>query len=119
MYWSIQTSYDTQHLTNLFYDNHVYTFTKLPMGWVNSCYIGQSATEMAYSQETMLEILKFKSFQLNSKECPFSEIRQLLIVYMDDICCFYGPLRDEVSEWDRTSFHHLSENLSFSAIISS
>ena len=88
MYWSIQTSYDTQHLSNFYYDNHVYTFCCLPMGWVNACFIGQSATELAYSQETMLEFLKFKGWQLNSVEWPFSKISEILIVYMDDLCCF-------------------------------
>ena len=90
MYWSIHTTYNSQHLSNFFFDNHVYTFCSLPMGWVNACFIGQSATELTYSQETMLEFLKYKGWLLNSEDWPFSKIGDLLIVYMDDLC-IYSP----------------------------
>ena len=88
MYWSIQTSYDTQHLSNFYYDNHIYSFCCLPQGWVIACYVGASATELAYGQNAMLEFLKYKGWTTNSVELPWSEISQLLIIYMDDLCCF-------------------------------
>merc|ERR1712030_120450 len=63
MYWAIPTSYATQHLSNFYFDHHVYSFTALPMGWVNACFIGQNATEHTYSQSSMIEFLKYKNWK--------------------------------------------------------
>ena len=90
MYWAIHTSYATQHLSNFYFDHHVYSFTALPMGWVNACFIGQNATEHTYSQSSMIEFLKYKNWELNSEQWPFTDITDIAIIYMDDIC-FYSP----------------------------
>ena len=90
MYWAIHTSYATQHLSNFYFDHHVYTFTALPMGWVNACFIGQNATEHTYSQASMLEFLRYKNWSTNSENWPFTDITDIAIIYMDDIC-FYSP----------------------------
>ena len=88
MYWSIHVSQNTQHLSNFYYDNHVYSFCSLPQGWVNACFVGQSATELAFGQNAMLEFLKFKGWETNSVQWPWGDISQLLIIYMDDLCAF-------------------------------
>ena len=58
MYWAIRTNYESQNLTNFFFDRHVYSFLVLAMGYKNSCFIGQTATELTYSQETMLNFFE-------------------------------------------------------------
>ena len=84
----IHVSEATQHLSNFYYDHHVYSFCSLPQGWVNACFVGASATEMAYGQNAMLEFLKFKGWEINSVEWPWNNISELLIIYMDDLCAF-------------------------------
>ena len=88
MYWTIRTNYESQNLTNFFFDKHVYSFLVLPMGYKNSCFIGQTATEITYSQETVLKFLKMKAWELKSAEWPFAHISDVVIVYCDDIAIF-------------------------------
>ena len=58
------------------------------MGYKNSCFIGQSASEMTYSQESLLKFLEMKGWTLNSENFLFEDISDILIVYCDDICIF-------------------------------
>ena len=58
------------------------------MGFKNSCYVGQAASELTYSQSTMIKFLEFKEWKLNSGNWPFSNINEFLIVYVDDISVF-------------------------------
>ena len=88
MYWSIRLDYDSQSITNFFFNHHVYSFEVLPMGFKNACFVGQSASELTYSQQTMLNFLKYKNWTLNSDNWPFSDISEILIVYIDDIAIF-------------------------------
>ena len=86
MYWSMQTMYDSHNLTNSFFGNHVYSFCVLPMGFVNSSYVSQTATELCYSQKSMLKFIESKSWSLGSEHWPFFHICELAIVYVDDVC---------------------------------
>merc|ERR1712030_187649 len=43
-----------------------------------------------YSQASMLEFLKYKNWTTNSENWPFTDITDIAIIYMDDIC-FYSP----------------------------
>ena len=88
MYWAISCEYSCQDFTNFYFDGHVYSFTKLPMGWTNRCFTGQQATEMTFSQETIFKFLKMRGFELNSKDWPFLHVSEHLIVYMADIVVF-------------------------------
>ena len=88
MYWSIRLDYNSQNITNFFFNHRVYSFEVLPMGFKNSCYVGQTASELTYSQSTMLKFLEFKNWTLNSENWPFSNINEILIVYVDDISVF-------------------------------
>ena len=88
MYWSICITHESQELTNFFFDRHVLAFRRLPMGYKNSCFIGQSASEMTYSQESLLRFLKLKGWELNSENFPFADISDIIIIYSDDICVF-------------------------------
>ena len=49
------------------------------MGYKNSCFIGQSASEMTNSQESLLKFLKMKGWELNSENFPFQDISDILI----------------------------------------
>ena len=84
MYWSIHVTENTQHLSNFWYDHQVFSFCSLPQGWLNSCFVGQSATAAAYGQAAMLEFLKFKGWKQGSELWPWTHINQCLIVFMDD-----------------------------------
>ena len=88
MYWSIHVTENTQHLSNFFYDHHVYSFCSLPQGWINSCFVGQSATEAAYGQDAMLEFLTFKGWKPGTDLWPWYEIRDAILIYMDDLCLY-------------------------------
>ena len=69
-----------------YYDKSVYSFTRLPMGYANSAYIAQSASELCYGQSTMLKFLKHKGWTQGSSQWPFYDISEILIVYLDDLC---------------------------------
>ena len=58
------------------------------MGFKNAGFVGQTASELTYSQQTMLNFLKYKNWTLNSDNWPFSDISEILIVYIDDIAIF-------------------------------
>ena len=58
------------------------------MGWTNASFVAQRATEMTYSQETMLKFLKKKGWKINSDEWPFKNVMEFLILYLDDICVY-------------------------------
>ena len=88
MYWAIRTDYESQSLTNFYFDRHVYAFLVLPMGYKNSCFIGQTATEITYSQNTMMKFLQYNGWLLNSPNWPFGNISEIIIVYSDDVALF-------------------------------
>ena len=58
------------------------------MGWTNDSFVAQRATEMTYSQETMLKFIKMKGWTLDSDEWPFKNVSEFVILYLDDICVF-------------------------------
>ena len=60
MYWAICIDYESQGITNFFFNRHVYAFEVLPMGYKNACFVGQTATELTYSQQSMIKFLKYK-----------------------------------------------------------
>ena len=80
-FWAISNEYESQHLTNFFFDHHVYSFCRLPMGWTNASFVAQRATEMTYSQETMLKFIKMKGWTLDSDEWPFKNVSEFVILY--------------------------------------
>ena len=88
MYWAIRTDYESQSLTNFYFDRHVYAFQVLPMGYKNACFVGQTATEITYSQQSMIKFLQYKGWLLNSSNWPFENISEILIVYSDDVALF-------------------------------
>jgi hypothetical protein len=61
-YWVISTDYSCQHLSNFWYNHRVYAFTRLPMGYSKAAYIAQTASELAYGQETMEKFLQHKGW---------------------------------------------------------
>ena len=72
------------------------------MGYKNSYFIGQSASEITYSQESMLRFLQMKGWKLNSENWPFEDITDFLLVYCDDVCIF-SP--DDIPEADKIHKH--------------
>ena len=88
MYWAIRLDYESQGITNFFFNRHVYSFEVLPMGFKNACFVGQTATELTYSQETMIKFLKYKGWALKSSDWPFSDINDIRIIYIDDVAVF-------------------------------
>ena len=85
-YWAITTDYSCQNLTNFWYDKEVYAFTRLPMGYSNSAFIAQTASELTYGQATMLSFIKMKGWKQGSVDWPFHDISEILIIYLDDLC---------------------------------
>ena len=85
-YWAINMDHSAQHLTNCWFGRQVYSFCRLPMGYVASSYIAQSASELTYGQTTMLKFLKHKNWKMGSTEWPFEKVDQFLIIYLDDLC---------------------------------
>ena len=102
MYWSIHINYESQSLTNFFFNRHVMAFQRLPMGYKNSCYIGQRASELTYSQDSLLKFLQKKGWSLNSEEFPFSDVSEFLIVFCDDIVIFTP---DDLPDSDKIHQH--------------
>ena len=88
MYWAIHINYESQDLTNFFFCRHVLSFLRLPMGYKNSCFIGQTASELTYSQASLLKFLEKKGWSLNSEDFPFGDVAEFLIIYCDDIVAF-------------------------------
>ena len=102
MYWAIHINYESQDLTNFFFNRHVFAFLRLPMGYKNSCFIGQSASELTYSQDTLLKFLEKKGWSLNSDDFPFADVTEFLLVYCDDVVIFTP---DDVPESDKIHQH--------------
>ena len=87
MYWSIHVSAASQHLSNFWYNHEIWKFCRLPQGWVNSCFVGARATKLAFGQDALLDFLQHKGWSLDSKDFPWNHVDQILLVYMDDLCC--------------------------------
>lgn len=85
-YWSISLDQSCYHYTNFWFNHHVYSFTRLPMGWVNAAYIAQTASELAYSQQSMLQFLAEKGLTAGSEDWPFHDISEIIVIYLDDLC---------------------------------
>ena len=85
MFWAVHLSYACQNVTNFFFNKEVYTFCKLPQGYAGSPFIAGSATNMTYSNKTMMAFLDSKGWKLNSVEWPFSSVNDFLILYVDDL----------------------------------
>ena len=56
------------------------------MGYSNAAYIAQTASALAYGQETMMKFLQHKGWIAGSKDWPFLNISELIIIYSDDLC---------------------------------
>ena len=72
------------------------------MGYKNSCFIGQSASELTYSQDSLLKFLEKKGWSLNSEDFPFADVAEFLLVYCDDVVIFTP---DDVPESDKIHQH--------------
>ena len=55
------------------------------MGAKNSCFVGQKASEMAYSDHTMNQFLAYKGWHKGSVNWPFHEVSEVRIIYLDDL----------------------------------
>ena len=87
-FWSVGVDYETQSNSNFFFAGKVYSFTRLPMGFVNSSFIGQRASEMAYGDDSMHMFLKHKNWTINSHEWPFKSTTEFLVLYLDDLAVY-------------------------------
>ena len=56
------------------------------MGYSNAAYISQTASELAYGQETMIKFLQHKGWSAGDSNWPFLKISEIIIVYLDDLC---------------------------------
>jgi len=56
------------------------------MGYANSAFVAQTASELTYGQATMIKFLKHKGWNQGSIEWPFHDISEILIIYLDDLC---------------------------------
>ena len=59
----------------------MYAFTRLPMGYSNAAYIAQTASELAYGQETMEKFLEHKGWSAGDANWPFLKISDIIIAY--------------------------------------
>ena len=55
------------------------------MGQKKTCYIGQRAALVTYSNENLAAFLQEKGITLNSPQFPFEKVEDFLIVYLDDL----------------------------------
>ena len=56
------------------------------MGWVNAAYIAQTASELAYSQQSIIQFLVEKGWSAGSEDWPFQDISEIIVIYLDDLC---------------------------------
>ena len=58
------------------------------MGYCNSSYVAQRASEMCYSNDTMIMFTTQKGWVLGSADWPFTDTSEFLVLYLDDLCLF-------------------------------
>ena len=84
-FFVLPLSFESQHVTNFWFDGKIYKFCRCPMGARNSSVFAQMAGQMIFSEKHLKEWAAKNNVKLGSSQFPFLHPRDFLKTYIDDI----------------------------------
>ena len=87
-FFALPLSYESQEVTNFWFDGRIYKFCRCPMGARNSSVFAQMAGQTIFSEKHLRAWAAQNDIVLGSKEFPFLHPREFLKTYIDDIVVY-------------------------------
>ena len=87
-FFALPLSYESQEITNFWFDGKIFKFTRCPMGARNSSVFAQMAGQLIFSELHLKSWAAQNNVILGSKEFPFLNPRDFLKTYIDDIVTY-------------------------------
>ena len=87
-FFALPLSYESQSVTNFWFDGRIFKFTRCPMGARNSSVFAQMAGQLIFSEKHLKEWTEKNNIDLGSPQFPFTHPRDFLKTYIDDICIY-------------------------------
>ena len=87
-FFALMLDYSSQEITNFWFAGKLYKFLRCPMGATNSSMFACQAGQMIFSDTNLKLFAESLGLQLGSQEFSFTSVREILRIYIDDICIF-------------------------------
>ena len=87
-FFSLPLSFESQEITNFWFNGRIFKFCRCPMGAKNSSVFATMAGQCIFSEQHLKIWAAQNGIQLGTLEFPFTHPRQFLKSYIDDIVAF-------------------------------